>query len=773
MAQSSAAADSSGVAYFFSPRRHDNTMLSHESFNSLSRTHTSGFGLCSVKPALHPSNKPPHTTPSSSPAPTSRSSTGLSGRSQLSGPGLFNNAHNFRIDNGLFQEITYVRPYLNFVLERLGEHILADNSLDITESPPQCHPETRCHLITKARKFHLRDRSRRILWLSGPAGVGKTAIMRSISEYEAQRLGAKIFFSRPNKRNDLRCFVPTIAYQLAVRFPLYQEYLRNQLKSDPLLLEKGTKELFQRLIAEPFGSFPADSPPWLILIDGLDECESVDKEKTQREDPQREIIETIGAFVQQFPSSSLVWIIASRPEAWLKAAFSQPMFELTCCKEFIEIDTAEARRDVKVFLRSEFSRIRALYSDHFSPNQEWPTERQFNDLAKPASGLFLFASTASRFVEDQSVGNPVSQLSTLLAGIGKAGGPRTGENNPLLPIHNLYGQILESISLHTYTTVTRRILGCCKLLTRNTIHATSFLLSCNFLGIEQSDAYASVRRLHSVLDVPEPVIASSKELRILHCSFSEYLENQSLSRDYHVSRQDAGADIVRCSFRILQEANRGAGPFPQSSKVSLTWRNEEPDVARRTREMLLQTAYDGFRLLMVLEHVSDDLCSSVLAQVDFSKLDCYTHPTVKTSVHKIRPRHPNLFEWLIEKARSSPDALKGSVKEMSLFRIFTPHFRSDRAIIHFQFTSEGNSIVVRPKVYSGSEEIQKSYNGASLKMFKRIFRAHRKAAPRTKVQMWGKERGKHCLLFQFEPGPKARVGDKPLVKEIFFIPYDP
>jgi hypothetical protein len=65
--------------------------------------------------------------------------------------------------------------------------------------------------------------------------------------------------------------------------------------------------------------------------------------------------------------------------------------------------------------------------------------------------------------------------------------------------------------------------------------------------------------------------------------------------------------------------------------------------------MLLQTAYDGFRLLTVFDPVADELCSLLLAQADFSKLDCYMNPSAKTSVHKVRGNHLSLFEWLIEK----------------------------------------------------------------------------------------------------------------------------
>lgn len=42
---------------------------------------------------------------------------------------------------------------------------------------------------------------------------------------------------------------------------------------------------------------------------------------------------------------------------------------------------------------------------------------------------------------------------------------------------------------------------------------------------------------------------------------------------------------------------------------------------------------------------------NLLEEVDFSKLDCYLHPDVKTSVHHTRAHSKNLFEWLVHKLK--------------------------------------------------------------------------------------------------------------------------
>lgn len=92
--------------------------------------------------------------------------------------------------------------------------------------------------------------------------------------------------------------------------------------------------------------------------------------------------------------------------------------------------------------------------------------------------------------------------------------------------------------------------------------------------------------------------------------------------------------------------------MPQASNIDLSWDHE----SAKTCEGLLRTAYDGFRILTVedskfLKSFPLAKRAELLEEVDFSKLDCYVHPDVKTSVHATRSRHQSLFEWLSVKLK--------------------------------------------------------------------------------------------------------------------------
>ncbi|KAJ6491008.1 hypothetical protein C8R45DRAFT_787670, partial [Mycena sanguinolenta] len=96
---------------------------------------------------------------------------------------------------------------------------------DSVESYPQpkCHPETRTEMLNDLRTWVLdRDAESNVLWLYGPAGAGKSAIMQTLARQlqNAGRLGGCFFFKRGDAtRGNGKTLFATIAYQLALSVP--------------------------------------------------------------------------------------------------------------------------------------------------------------------------------------------------------------------------------------------------------------------------------------------------------------------------------------------------------------------------------------------------------------------------------------------------------------------------------------------------------------------------------------------------------------------------
>lgn len=102
-----------------------------------------------------------------------------------------------------------------------------------------CLRGTRRDVLRQLEDWLEDERGRRVLWLEGIAGQGKSAIAQTFAEvtFAEGKLGASFFCSRESDdRSNTQVIFPTLAFQLAHRYPWFQEellkLLRTNLKSD-------------------------------------------------------------------------------------------------------------------------------------------------------------------------------------------------------------------------------------------------------------------------------------------------------------------------------------------------------------------------------------------------------------------------------------------------------------------------------------------------------------------------------------------------------------
>jgi hypothetical protein len=399
---------------------------------------------------------------------------------------------------------------------------------------------------------------KRFLWLRGPAGVGKSAIIQTLAEHlaDSQRLGASLFFSRPNGRANPQQVFPTIAYQLATLNLEYREYIANILRQDPLSLEKAMSDQFQLLIVEPFveRKLKVSECDLLIAIDGLDKCDgdpvqdgsNLTKHRSRTsEEVHRELMWLISNFVQNHPFIPFIWIIASRPEVHIKAVFSSNLFKDSFVEEDIPVDSEEACQDVERFLHASFTKVREDYPEYFDGTL-WPTHQQFLLITKAASGLFVFAEVVVRFIRDSRVGNPIAQLKYVLSAISKLNLAQNN-SNPLAVLDAIYATILAKIPSDTLDN-TKKLLQL--LIFAN--HAYSrvdefhFKYMYEYLGMNREDAISAFRHLHSVISFSQVTRKDENRPRFYHASFQDYLMNPSRSFQYSIS---TGSSFVSDLFQ--------------------------------------------------------------------------------------------------------------------------------------------------------------------------------------------------------------------------------
>ncbi|KXN85841.1 hypothetical protein AN958_10785 [Leucoagaricus sp. SymC.cos] len=437
---------------------------------------------------------------------------------------------------------------LEFLKHTIPDAAHDSHSEDFAGPPPRCHPGTRVTTLERVHEFTAAPRPRkRLLWIVGSAGIGKTAIMRTFAAQHAA----------------------------------YSAYLRERMTKDPAIVTKRMKLQFDAFVTEPFvnRAIYKENGSLLILIDGLDEFNAPDTHC------QCELLQIISDFIIKYPQAPLLWVVASRPEPNIFSFFSkpQPVYE----KIEISVDSDESQVDVEKYIRDSFSRIRASPS-FVCHLPEWPTEEEIRKILADASGFFTHASIAIAFIEDPQYGNPVSSLSLLLGTIDTASYAGSDDLRGRLSLlyNRIFSCIPEKIRSQTDRLLFATILADSSSLIWN---RHSFAWVCEWLRMPPHDAYGNLRYLHSVLSIPTFERATHDKIRIQHQSFGVYLLSKFLDAQERSSELE-----FDCALVLLAEVHQASKntPIPNlSDHIVLHWPWESPMREKYKRDLYYSASH--------------------------------------------------------------------------------------------------------------------------------------------------------------------------------------
>jgi hypothetical protein len=248
-------------------------------------------------------------------------------------------------------------------------------------------------------------------------------------------------------------------------------------------------------------------------------------------------------------------MIASRPEHHITSFFARASVKATYQKEEILVDSKQGRSDVERFLRIELTNIQ----NEFSLSPQWLSERDFWKLVHASGGLFVYAHTVVKYVGHPDIGNPTIQLRDILKVIDTHPLPHgPSEEHPMALLDLLYSRILSKVPAKARESTQKLLLTLVvgwKPQFEN--EGRNFIVLCNWLGMTCNEAYAALRPLSSVLDIPERDKAHKKALRYFHKSFIDYISDFSRSEFSRDIISEARQLYVQCTLRILGQAPDG------------------------------------------------------------------------------------------------------------------------------------------------------------------------------------------------------------------------
>ena len=373
-----------------------------------------------------------------------------------------------------------------------------------------------------------------VFWLNGLAGTGKSTITQSFSGMVASEglLGASFFCSRDYlDRKQLKNIFPTLAYQLACHYPSLRTHIVATVKGDPTIAHTSLISQLENLLINPLSKAKISC---VIVIDALDEC--VDDQ------PASAILSVLGRFVKQLPL--VRFFITGRPEPRIRTGFRLPLLQpLTQIFLLHEVEPSSVDDDIQLYLTQRLTSIAKQRSDLDLPNP-WPHDNEIKALAEKSSGLFIFATTLTRFIGSEHH-EPNERLQLVLS---KESGTihegRTG-------IDSLYSQVL----LHAFSDIhelevfsnVRRVLGAIVL----AFNPLSQKELSEILGASTTLISTTLRHLHSVILVPAD---ETKEIRIFHKSFPDFLQDHRRCTIYkfHINPATYHSDLARCCMELVK-----------------------------------------------------------------------------------------------------------------------------------------------------------------------------------------------------------------------------
>ncbi|KAJ7176322.1 hypothetical protein C8R43DRAFT_975442 [Mycena crocata] len=289
------------------------------------------------------------------------------------------------------------------------------------ESRPECLAGTRREILNEITEWlAVPDDSGKILWLSGAAGSGKSAISATISKVfrGLRRLGAFIFFDRNDEaRSHPEGVIRTLAYSLARHNAHIAIAIAAAIERDPSVVTAPLPAQFKKLLLEPLLSVANHiRGPIIIVIDAVDECGN----PTSR-------APFLSILSEEFPQLPDVFrfLVTTRPEADIVDHLRSYLPNKFPTK-ILDPAADSSIADVQLFIRHELTRIG--WERKLGP--AWPKESHLRTLVNLAGGLFIWASAAVRLIDDFK---PNEKLKTLIA-----------QKSTRVDLDSLYSTALES-----------------------------------------------------------------------------------------------------------------------------------------------------------------------------------------------------------------------------------------------------------------------------------------------------------------------------------------
>jgi hypothetical protein len=185
-------------------------------------------------------------------------------------------------------------------------------------------------------------------------------------------------------------FVTSIAVQLARSVPALRQHICNAVAERGDIASQSLRDQWLHLVLRPLSKLhePGVEPgPYVVVVDALDECS---------DERDAQMIVPLLAEARSLKRVRLRVFLTSRPEDPIRHGFGQ----ITDAehKDFVLHDISPwiVDHDITLFFEYQLS---IIAKGCYLPD-EWPGTEDIRRLVQSASGLFIWAATACRYIQE-------------------------------------------------------------------------------------------------------------------------------------------------------------------------------------------------------------------------------------------------------------------------------------------------------------------------------------------------------------------------------------
>ncbi|KAK4200781.1 WD40-repeat-containing domain protein [Triangularia verruculosa] len=403
---------------------------------------------------------------------------------------------------------------------------------------PTCLPNTRSGLLQEIEQWVDSDDDKCIYWLSGIAGTGKSTVARTVARtcHKKGILGASFFFSKGGgDLSNATKFITTLALQLATRLPSTKRHIYEAIMRQKSIAEHSFRDQWDQLIIGPLSKLHKQSCPSAIVLvaDALDECES---ERDIR------VLLRVFATARSLSKFRLRIFLTSRPEIAIRHSLGKIPDAEREIFVLHEISTDIVNRDLSLYFESHFEAIR----EERDLDKDWPGKHIIARLVEISCGLFIWASTACRFIREGR--RLTARRVTLLIN-----GHRSGAG-PEKQLDQIYTAVIRDSVSQDYNKqekqevydILREVLGSIVVLSS----PLSMVALSNLLNMPLSDIKETLADLHTIFQIPSQ---PSRPIRLHHPTFRDFLLDKSRCSEleFSVHEREAHQGLAKGCLRIM------------------------------------------------------------------------------------------------------------------------------------------------------------------------------------------------------------------------------